>query len=175
MRITLDNWVQIATSLAVLIGLALVIVEMRQTHTLSRAEIGAGSFDLLSSRLLSTVGESFAVARAKSCIAPEDLSDSELIELREYYQASVTLINRQMMMRLIGGFNYRWQDSAETELGGMLETQQGRAWFETYKEDLKASNAELVAIGEDILSKLTINCAKKATEYFNKARSVTDL
>jgi hypothetical protein len=167
----LANWIQVATSIAVLVGLGLVVAEIRQTHRLTRTEMGSAGFDLLFERWRSHIGENFAVARTKACVAPDELTDVELTELRHYYLVTFASINRQRVLRQLGGFDdYDWQDAAEYEFRDIFREQPARAWFEASRDMLNGVSAGIVAIGDEIMRETTADCLARFMEFSDGAR-----
>jgi len=168
-------WIQIAASIAVLVGLALVVVELRQTHSLTRSELGSAGFDLLLERWRSNIGENFAEARTKACVAPEKLTDVELTELKHYYLSTHASINRQKILQELGDFdNYDWASTAVYEFGELFREQPARAWFESEKEALSGVSPEIVKIGEEIIRTTPADCSARFLEFSRAARAVTN-
>jgi hypothetical protein len=75
----LSTWVQIVTGVAVVVGLVLVIVELRQVQTLSRAQLTSDAMIQRGNVQLAMAGENPDVALAKACIEPESLRPDEML------------------------------------------------------------------------------------------------
>jgi len=62
----LNTWVQVVTSLAIVIGLALVILELQQSREIARAQISSDSFALGAVHNTAMFGEQAAAVKAKA-------------------------------------------------------------------------------------------------------------
>ena len=72
------NFVQLATGLAVIIGLGLVVWELNQTREFARLNYINTNLDLSYQRNLTLMGENAASVELRACINPEALTDEQL-------------------------------------------------------------------------------------------------
>ena len=91
-RRTIETIVQLITGVSVLIGIYLVMVELRQSREISTAQ-------MVYTRLISNIehnsriyGENLAPTLAKACHGPEELNDAEVIALYSYFQNRMDLV-----------------------------------------------------------------------------------
>ena len=82
---TLTNWIQLATGVAVLIGLGLVIWELQQTREIAVAQQVDDSMSRYSNQLQAMMGEESARSLAKACDEPDSLTTEDMIILGYYY------------------------------------------------------------------------------------------
>jgi len=64
---SVGNWFQFVSMVAVMVGLILVIWELRQAREIVAAQIGADAFILMSQQSAAVMGEDAAKAIAKAC------------------------------------------------------------------------------------------------------------
>lgn len=85
-----NRWLTLSANIGVVLGLIILIVEVRQNATLTRAAMEAEKNDRLAAIELSLSSPAAAAAWTKSVRAPEDMSDAE-IRIVEGHLVSVML------------------------------------------------------------------------------------
>ncbi|MEH6557027.1 MAG: hypothetical protein V7708_04470 [Oceanicoccus sp.] len=80
-------------------------------------------------------GESFGDVFAKSCIDPSTLTDGEIVQIREYYDANLYLIRRLIDMIEGGDFEYSLEQTSKPFLRHCLDSKVGRLHY-VYKVDV---------------------------------------
>ena len=149
------DWLQLAASLAVLVGLGLVVIELRQARAIAQGEIVSESFSIGGENVSAVMGENPARALARACLEPADLAPEEMLVVSFYYSHRIALVRRFASItratRLYPDEN--WQIYArENVLPEVFSSEVGRAWWRThapYKGD-----ETLKAIGDDLLDEL---------------------
>ena len=141
-------WIQTLTSIALIIGLALVVWELQQARDATTSELYSQGFQIISDSNNTILGEDAAQVLLKACDSPAELSREELFILQTYYE---DLLNRQRRIQWISrqaGF-YSDEIASSTDLGvwhGIFSTEPGRAyWRSTVVE------SELRAVGDAAL------------------------
>lgn len=144
----ISEWVQIATGIAVLIGLGLVIYELRQTRDVALAQLSSDGFDHFQQRVIAEMGENPATTLAKLCAGLTSLSDEELIVLSAYYENH--LLNAFRAYRIAqrtGFYDGAWRQIVEDQFPAILSSAIGRAWWEEekrwYPEDFRRAADEV--------------------------------
>ena len=145
----LINAIQIATGLAVLIGLVMVFFELRQAKSLSLAELTSQGYAEAMADFRTVMGENSAEIIAKSCSAPEELEPAELIVLNAYYNSKIAQVSRLRVLEFVADFGVPWQVVAQQQLNEVMATKPGQAWFERHVK----ADQELYAIGSALLEK----------------------
>ena len=131
----LSTWVQIVTGVAVVVGLVLVIVELRQVQTLSRAQLSSDAMIQRTNIQMALAGENAAAALAKACIDPESLRPDEMRTLDAYLYARYLSILRMGLLTYRDGLyteKYLQLTAAGTIRETILDTAYGRAWFKVF-------------------------------------------
>lgn len=146
----LNLTIQAITSLVIVLGLGLVVWELRQAQDLTRAQLASEGWLEMMATSRAALSENFAVTRAKACMRPTELSDSELVEMSTYHTILFDQIMRARGYSQIGRYNASsWKTLAERNFKDILSTEIGRAeyasWelrseFTTIVEELRANN-----------------------------------
>ena len=153
---TLTEWVQLITTIGVVIGLGLVVFELRQSHQLARTEATTATYSDLIAVQLETLGEDFATTFAKACTEPHNLTDAELLQMRAYRNVQLIVARRLQLHQ-----DYDWKRGAEGPMRRWLYTPVGRAQVESMSD----ANPDIQAVAEQLLSReATTPLADCATE-----------
>ena len=81
----LHNFVQVSTTLALLVGVALVVYELRQTRDLASSNFQSETLIARIAGFQAIGGESFADAIANVCTSTDSLSAKDLVVLDAYF------------------------------------------------------------------------------------------
>lgn len=126
----LFNIIQIATGIAVVIGLVMVFVELRQAKSLSLAEITSQGYSEALADLRAVMGENPAPTIAKACYDPEAITPEEHLVLVAFYSSKIGQISRLRVLEAVAEFGVPWETAAPQVLIGVLDNEPGRVWFE---------------------------------------------
>ena len=134
---TIANGIQTLTGIAILIGLALVVLELRQSRELARAQLAADGWAEGMALDRSQLSENFAVTRTKACLTPNELTDSELLEMQAYNSHVMGSLRRRRGYEHIGDYNeLSWARAKEDQIGQWLSTKVGRADYAVQRDRL---------------------------------------
>lgn len=150
----LFNYVQLATGVALLVGLLLVFVELQQAKALSLAELTSQGYSEVLADQRALMGENAAQTIARACEQPETLSSEDAVVLHAFYLNKITQLSRLRVLETIADFGVPWQRIAEDYLVDVLSTEPGRVWFETNL----ISDAELFEIGKRLMQEGVPSC-----------------
>lgn len=149
----LADSVQIATGLALVIGLVLVLIELWQSKQLTLAELSSQAFSEVMENARVTMGENPAPVIARACLEPENLDFTDLVVISAYYQAQTASIDRLRILEAVASFGVPWQQFATPILADIMATDSGKQWLQgAYGED-----AEIQAIMEE-LNQVELDC-----------------
>ena len=101
----LDNWLQLIGAAAVLTGLVLVALELRQTADITHAELATGTGSHLIELQAQLVGSPFSETYARMLESPEDLTTAEMLELNAFLGQVVGIFLRETSLRGRGIFD----------------------------------------------------------------------
>ena len=119
---TLFDYVQLAMSVAVFAGLVLVVIELRQAHSIAQQQAAATTYSDLITTQQTYLGENFSTTLAKACRNVGELTDAELLQMRAYRNIQLITITRLRLNQEIAGFSYDWQEGADGPLARWLYT-----------------------------------------------------
>jgi hypothetical protein len=129
------DWIQIITGVALVLGLALVGVELTQSRDVAEAQLSSEGINQHHQSLIALMGENPAPALAKACHDPQALSDNELVVLDSYYASLITAVNRYYLIEKKTGLSEgRWAESADSAFFLMFRSLPGRTWWEHEKD-----------------------------------------
>lgn len=98
----LNGWLTLAANLGVVLGLIILIVEVRQNADLTRAQMESGRSDLLAQIELSLASPEIGAAWVKSIRSPETLTDVEVRTVESHLVAVMLQLAHMFNMEKIG-------------------------------------------------------------------------
>ena len=146
MKFSGDKTVSIVTNFAIILGLILVIYELNQTHTQSRAQLNMDDYSNLIGHRNSLMGENPAEAIAKAMSDPESLSDAEKIIVDAHFRSLYQQLSSQSYMAQIGLYEESWRDVAPVVVKEFFNYPYAVQWWTNFKEVERIWDAELVQI-----------------------------
>jgi hypothetical protein len=130
----LNNWLQLAAGLGVIIGLLLVAAELQQNAALTRAVLNSDEHTQLDELARSMQQEPLARALAKSYDTPLNLEIHERIMLDGYYREIVQKVIREWLFIQRGIYVDEIDVYAALIAKDVLSSEFGRAWWKDYNE-----------------------------------------
>jgi len=98
----LNRWLTLAANLGVIVGLLVLIVEVRQNLDLTRTQMESGRNDLLAQIELSLASPEIGAAWVKSIRSPETLTDVEVRTVESHLVAVMLQLDHMFNMEKIG-------------------------------------------------------------------------
>ena len=160
MRDKLFNAIQLATGLAVVIGLIMVFIELRQAKSLSLAELTSQGYGEALADFRTVMGENPAPTIAKSCFNPDALNPEEMVVLHAYYNSKIGQISRLRVLEMVADYGVPWRVVASQHLSEVVSTEPGRTWFERHlkaDQEVYSLGIELLESGLDCTSSMASN------------------
>ena len=168
-----NNLIQIATSIAVLIGLALVVYELNQTKNLVMTQLTSDGFISGIQSDMAVVGENPAKALAKACMEPEKLTAEDIILLDRLYAARITQVQRVKALQEMAEFGMTWEDLATSLLPYILSNDYGRMWWDNVGSQY--TDSELAQLGNKFRYETALpNCKQLVTDSISTLRNRVD-
>ena len=143
--------IQVVTSAAIVLGLALVVWELRQTKVLARVERGAEIAAHEVQKHIAQMGEQYPSVYVKGCLTPELLTDEEYAVEVAALSVDYNIALRLRFVESVGAFGMDWRTLAHPNLHNILSRPIGRARFsELGRRDaaLEALAAEMLETGQ---------------------------
>lgn len=152
-RRTLELTVQLITAVSVLIGIYLVMVELRQAREMSTVQ-------MVHTRLLSWIeqdtkiyGETMSETLARACLDPQGLTDTEATALDYFFQNRLRMVRVAHTGAILGSFQKgigiveNWQQLSLGYLQDVLIYPSGQNWLKTnpYWSDKELAKTDEVA------------------------------
>ena len=147
----INQWVQILTGIALLIGLILVVIEMRQGLLIASAQLTQAGFFEFQDMKRQRMGENPAPTLTKACLHPEQLTDDEITVAVVDSNYRYDTIAMTMALSEIAGTPEAWRDMAEYQLKAMFATKLGRIEFHKHRHDPRRWHPEVAAMALEIL------------------------
>ncbi|MEM7097589.1 MAG: hypothetical protein AAF541_04960 [Pseudomonadota bacterium] len=124
----LNTSIQVFTLLAVVVGIALVVYELREARLMSQAQLSSEAFALHEQRYLTTAGEDLAQTLETACFNPSELTPKDAFILSDYYHAQWNSVRRLTNMENFG-FDVPANPLATATLENILSFPSGLAWY----------------------------------------------
>ena len=161
-----DGWHQILSTLAVLVGVALVILEIRQNSELIELQILKQSSDNYIAYSIAVLPANIYAIRQKSMDNPESLSHLDFRALDGFYWAITVLQWRGLYDLSERGLLERsaWQRMVQDEAPVYLGYPFGRAWWKGIKDGATSLPDELVSTVDEALADTPRNFSAKSFE-----------
>lgn len=159
------NVAQLLASIAVLVGLVFVVLELRQSHEIAQMQQQTTTFGTYNAGVRSVMGENASASIAKSCTEPETLTVQDMIVLDTVY---TTYLNRMRAFLLSSEVASsitvtdwtRWQSNFRL----IFATEYGRYWWSHAQWE-----PEVMEIGNKILEELgPVDCGSYYQEFLNQ-------
>jgi hypothetical protein len=135
MKLKTNDVIQLLTLTSVIVGIVLVMYELRQAQNLAKAQLTADSFQLMQQQQSSLMGEDPAEALSVACLSPSTLSHKQKLILFDYHQGLFNRVRRSIGIQANSGFSYFGDESylrsnATFTLRLIGATEYGRWWLE---------------------------------------------
>ena len=167
----MDRWVGAIGNLAVIIGLIFVIVEMRQTSTISNGELSALYLTNWQAFDRSRQDPAFAAVLAKSIEQPDELTLAEKVQLDGYYWAAMGQLELVRELTSAGLFEDPYEDQVRLNVRILLTTPYAQAWWRAYRDEY--ADPELALIVDDELESLPPETARELLDAIHFGASGT--
>jgi len=130
------NLVEIVSVLGLIIGIGLVIAQLRQNEQLIRFQIATEFRFNQDANRGAIKGEEFSKALAKLQTAPESLTDDELLQFQAHARSLVSELDMRRVLASAGIFESDWRTWLQSETCDLMDNSVGRAWVETQRAEL---------------------------------------
>ena len=166
----LEFAVQLITGAAVIIGVILVVIELRQTRLLAFSQMSQDRLAGVIEELSKGYGDNLGDVFEKSCLNPEAITVGESLIMHAYFEAQINQIMRVYTLQNFGvGFdtamaNADWTEAAMQFVHNIQRFPVGIAWLKNHPfygnhEFIEAS--DLVAyLNSEPFSKTTPWCSE---------------
>ncbi len=147
----LHDWTQVLTGCALIIGLLLVLLEIRQGQVIAYMQFTQAGYQEIFAFQRQRMGENPAATLIKACEQPEQLSQEEILVASAYFEYRYDSIELSKVLGEISGDEGIWQTIAETQLKDMFATKLGRVEFYRHKNNPHRWDPEIAAVAQAVL------------------------
>jgi hypothetical protein len=157
MKIKFSKMLSVASNLAILGGIVLVVVEMQQNQTLVRAELASESFNATIAINNQLISDSPELVLAKACLHHEDLTPEDIMILKRIINLKLTVPQRSKIIADIANLGNDWKGDYQRTFTEIFSIQFAREYYEEYPNIIPE---EIKAIGDAVLSSMpAVSCA----------------
>ena len=140
----LANWIQMITAVAVLAGLTLVVIELRQAKELTQVQITAEAFTRGVNLELSKMAEDPRSALIKAEFRPEELTEEDAVTLDGFFMAQTMMMWEMQLSDQIAGLDRRWRQNVVGMAKVAFASEPAQRWFEVQEDQLSPEIAEII-------------------------------
>lgn len=146
------NWVQMLSTIALVVGLGLVIFELRQSRDIAKAQVSSDSMSLAGEQLGAQYPEDYPDVLAKACMNSEELTEAELLTLNTNFLFGLQHARRNWHITKRSDLydEDQWKNVLEMNLRATFSTFAGRAWWEAMGRH--AAEPEIQKYGDELLA-----------------------
>ena len=148
-RMDISHLIQLATAFSVLVGIGLVVFELRQAKAIATANLIAQQFQFGSAQTTAMLGDNAAQSWVKGCIDPEALDPEDVAILDIIHWSIFNKINLLGILRDRANLDLELTSYAEGVAKEIFATPYGRSWWEVNRAGLPVA---LVSLGDPILA-----------------------
>lgn len=159
-----ESLLQVFSTIAVLIGIALVIVELRQSSELVELQILKQDVESANDRGLGVLPENIYEIRQKSIDDPENITHMEYRAMDGYFWYFVINRGRGLYELTDRGLleDGVWQRAVAEDVRGIMAYPYGRAYWERLREEALSLPPELVDVIDETLNEAPYDYSKGA-------------
>ena len=125
------NWFDTLSTLGILIGIVLVVLQLQQNEKLIRYQIATELRINRDAERMLVRDEDFAEVLAKLEIAPDTLTDTELVQFDMHARSLLGELDLREMLTDVGIFEAGWQSWLVVERCETFDNPVGRTWLKT--------------------------------------------
>ena len=149
----LSNWIQIAATVGILVGIALVVMELRQAKSLAAAQSISEFFTDRGEDLRALMGEDPAQSILKVCQNAPDLTERDLMIVEAGFELRISEIIAFVLVNGVADFGAEWEPNARDSLRSrILSTPHGRWYWNNRLRGALEDFPELRDMGDEILT-----------------------
>lgn len=154
----INKWLQLAGNLGIVLGLLLVVVQLKQTADLTKTQLLYDESQRQIELETKVVGEEGARVWAKSLTEPAQLTLEEQRIIEALLWSFVEQLRAAYMLGELGLLDDgEWKTRVRGETGFFLANPYARAWWSNFSESNEILPPELIAAVDERLAELQDN------------------
>jgi hypothetical protein len=127
-----NNWFQIVSNIAIIVGLGLVVYELNQSKTLAHVQFVNDDFARLTDLQMALIGEDPREAFAKASLNPNELTEQDVVALEALYQTVAMNMNNIVISSRRAGLDRPWRLAVSQQASRWFSSEPGRRWLRAY-------------------------------------------
>ena len=155
---------QILTFAAVVIGLALVVYELRQSARVADATMFNMTTDRVNNRLLARMGDDPRLAMYRASVCPERLSGEDLVALDVMYKLYIISLAHEAEVAETLALERDGQAPIHGIIGSYFDSDPAQRWLRNYLE-LESPLDSVPGLKDSIRAALAETDASQGTQY----------
>ena len=148
MNLEWKHWLQVISNVAILIGVILVVWELRQTQAISRAQLASDGIIAQMELSHTLMGENPGLVLSKACLEPDNLTSEEKTILAATFRSRLLLGARSRSTERIGNFGIDDEQAIRTAFVSVFNYQYFRDQYSIQRESIPAFYA---GIADEVL------------------------
>ena len=150
----LNLTVQTITGIAILIGLGLVVWELKQNREATTSQLTSDGVQFAAQQDVALFGEEPSEVLAKACLNPDQLTDADLFRLNGIYTLRLYAVDRLISLTERGSFyeDDYWKAYADSHFALIFDTYIGRNFWVRIRETWPRE--ALVGYGDELLARI---------------------
>jgi hypothetical protein len=166
------NWIEVFGVISLIIGLGLVILQLRQNEDLLRFQIATELRINRDNDRNVTRGEQYSTTLSKLQTQPENMTDAELIEFDAHAMSLVSELDLRRMLADVGIFIGDWRTWLRAETCAVFDNPIGRIWLHTKSNSIDQEIIDQEIIDQEIIEELKqrITTCEKYPSFLKSVR-----
>jgi len=150
----LNAWIQSIAAIGILVGLCLVIWELKQNREATTSQLTSDGVQFAAQQDLAMFGEEPSEVLAKACFNPDQLTDADLFRLNGIYTLRLYSVDRLISLTERGSFyeDDYWKVFADSHFALIFNSSVGRNYWVRFRESWPRDT--LVKYGDELLVKM---------------------
>ena len=161
------HWIQVIATVGVLVGIVLVVMELRQAKAMTEAETISQFFAEVAENGRVQMGENPALIISKACSHPSEITDADLVVLEGYFSTRWALADRSFRLEEAAEFDTPWREISSKTLEPVLRLEHGRKWL-THRGLTR--NPDFKELISQLLAEVENTSCDDSQEYFRVGR-----
>lgn len=145
------DWLQITSTLAIIVGLVIVIYELNQTQMHVRSQLLMDDFVSRQTLENTMMGDNSAAAIAKARSDPEQLTAEERIIVEAHLASVFIRLESYEYIEDVGVFDETWELAIPLEAREVFDYPYARSWWARYRNREMYWNRRLTRLMDEAL------------------------
>ena len=124
------DWIQIISSIAIVVGLVIVVFELNQNSIHQRAQLTHDDYVNLHTHMYTLMGENPAAVIAKARTSPQELSEEERIVVDAHLFSQYLFLESYEYIEQMGVFADDWKDVVPVVIKKYFDYPYARSWWQ---------------------------------------------